>query len=106
MILSLYTYFQWTEDGQGFQIQYLTLDIWPGSPIVEWKMKTPSPEWKKQTVNISIAAGNYETEIIIDLINQTIQDFRVKYQESSIGLENLACLQSTENKCNWIVDKL
>ena len=21
-----YTYFQWTEDGQGFQIQYLTLD--------------------------------------------------------------------------------
>ena len=22
----LYTYFQWTEDGQGFQIQYLTLD--------------------------------------------------------------------------------
>ena len=27
-------------------------------------------------------------------------EFRVKYQESSIGLENLAHLQSTENKCN------
>ena len=26
-----YTCFQWTEDGQGFQIQYLTLDTWPGS---------------------------------------------------------------------------
>ena len=39
------------------------------------------------------------TKIIIDLINQTIQDFRVKYQESSIGFENLAYLQSIENKC-------
>ena len=25
------TYFQWTEDRQGFQIEYLTLDAWPGS---------------------------------------------------------------------------
>ena len=41
----------------------------------------------------------YDTEIIIDLINQTIEDFRVKYQESSIGFENLAYLQSIENKC-------
>ena len=54
---------------------------------------------KKQTITISIAAGNYDTEIIIDLINQTIQDFLVKYQESSIGIENLAYLQSIENKC-------
>ena len=54
----------------------------------------------KETNNISIAAGNYETEIIVDLINQTIQDFRVKYQESRIGFEDLAYLQSTENKCN------
>ena len=23
-----YTYFQWTEDRQGFQIQYLTIDTW------------------------------------------------------------------------------
>ena len=49
-----------------------------------------------------MAAGNYDTEIIIDLINQTIQDFRVKYQESSIGFENLAYLQSIENKCKHI----
>ena len=27
--------------------------------------------------------------------------FRVKYQESYIGFENLACLQSIENKCKW-----
>ena len=27
--------FQWTEDGQGFQIQCLTLDTGPGSPIGE-----------------------------------------------------------------------
>ena len=54
---------------------------------------------KKQTITISIAAGNYDTEIIIDLINQAIQDFWVKYQESSIGFENLAYLQSIENEC-------
>ena len=54
---------------------------------------------KEQTSSISIAAGNYDTEIIIDLINQNIQDFRVKYQEPSIGFENLAYLQSIENKC-------
>ena len=53
---------------------------------------------KKQTITISIAAGNYDTEIIIDLINQAI-DFPVKYQESSIGFENLAYLQSIENEC-------
>ena len=47
-----------------------------------------------------IAAGNYETEITIDVINQTIQDFRVKYQESSIGFENLAYLQSIELSVN------
>ena len=45
------------------------------------------------------SAGNYDNKIIIDLINQAIQDFRVKYQESSVGFENLAYLQSTENKC-------
>ena len=25
----IYTSFQWTEDRQGFQIQYLTVDTWP-----------------------------------------------------------------------------
>ena len=29
---------------------------------------------KKQTITITIAAGTYDTEIIIDLINQAIQD--------------------------------
>ena len=50
------------------------------------RIKHVSSGVKKQTTTISIAAGNYDTEIIIDLINQTIQDFRVKYQESSIGV--------------------
>ena len=30
-MLQFYTYFQWTEDRQGFQIQYLTLDTLLGS---------------------------------------------------------------------------
>ena len=29
-----------------------------------------------------------------------MRNFRIKYQESSIGFENLAHLQSIENKCN------
>ena len=37
--------------------------------------------------------------LIIDLSNQAIQDFWVKYQESSIRFENPAYLQSIENKC-------
>ena len=64
------------------------------------KLKRLCENEKKQIVTISIAAGNYDTEIIIDLINQAIQDLWVKYQESSIGFENLAYLQSIENKCN------
>ena len=38
-------------------------------------------------------------EIDTCIINQAIQDFQVKYQESSVGFENLAYLQSIENKC-------
>ena len=38
------------------------------------KLKRLRENEKKQTVSISIAAGNYDTEIIIDLINQAIQD--------------------------------
>ena len=64
------------------------------------KLKRLRKNEKKQTITISVAAGNYDTEIIVDLINQNIQDFQVKYQESSIGFENLAYLQSIENKCN------
>ena len=62
------------------------------------KLKCLRENKKKQTITISIAAGNYDTEII-GLINQAIQDFRVKCQESSLGFENLACLQSIENEC-------
>ena len=64
----LHIYFQWTEDRQGFQIQYLTLDTWP-------RMVPRALSWGAP------------------------RNFRVKYQESSIGFENLAHLQSTENKC-------
>ena len=63
------------------------------------KLKGFRKNENKQTITLSIAAGNYDTEIIIDLINQTIQDFQVKYQESSIRFENLAHLQSIENMC-------
>ena len=31
-------------------------------------------------------------------------NFRVKYKESSIGFENLAYLQSIENKCKLLID--
>ena len=38
------------------------------------KLKRLRENEKKQTITISIAAGTYDTEIIIDLINQAIQD--------------------------------
>ena len=38
------------------------------------KLKRLRENGKKQTITISIAAGTYDTEIIIDLINQAIQD--------------------------------
>ena len=41
------------------------------------KLKCLCENEKKQTITISITAGNYDTEIIIDLINQTIQDMKV-----------------------------
>ena len=75
--------------------RFLILD--PEVRLWNKKLKRFLKNKKKQTITISIAAGNYDTETIIDLINQTIQDFRVKYQETSIGFENLACLQSIEN---------
>ena len=61
------------------------------------KLKRPLNNEKKQTITISIAARNYDTEITIDLIDQTIQDFRVKYQDWNIGFEILAYLQSIED---------
>ena len=38
------------------------------------KLKRLRENEKKQTITISIAAGTYDTEIIIELINQAIQD--------------------------------
>ena len=38
------------------------------------KLKHLHENEKKQTITISIAAGTYDTEVIIDLINQAIQD--------------------------------
>ena len=38
------------------------------------KLKRLRENEKQQTITILIAAGNYDTEIIIDLINQAIQD--------------------------------
>ena len=38
------------------------------------KLKRLRENEKKQTITISVAAGNYDTEIIIDPINQAIQD--------------------------------
>ena len=64
------------------------------------KVKRLRENEKKQATTISIAARNYDIEIIIDIINQAIQDFRVKYQESSIRFENVAYVQSIESKCN------
>ena len=39
-------------------------------------------------------------------MSKKFRNFRVKYQESSIGFEHLAYLQSIENKCNrrWSSD--
>ena len=71
----LRTYFQWTEDGQSFQIEYLTLDTGPG--------------------NIKSHVLDYK-----------VLGIRVKHQESSIVFENLAYLQSIENKCKIKTSKM
>ena len=38
------------------------------------KLKRLHENEKKQTITISIAAGTYDTKVIVDLINQAIQD--------------------------------
>ena len=38
------------------------------------KLKSLDENEKKQTITISVAAGTYDTEVIVDLINQAIQD--------------------------------
>ena len=54
----------------------LTLD----PEVRSWneKLKRLPENEKKQTITISIAAWNHDTEMIIDLINQAIRNFRVK----------------------------
>ena len=44
---SYYTYFQWTEDGQCFQIQYLALDTWPEVRMWNKKLKLLRDNEKK-----------------------------------------------------------
>ena len=91
--------------GKVFRSNIGLLILDPKVRLWNGKLKRFRKNEKKQTITISMAAGNYDTEIIIGLINQTIRDFRVKYQESSTGFENLAYLQSIENKCNSIERK-
>ena len=55
------------------------------------KLKHLRENEKKQTITISIAAGNYDTEIIIDLINQAIQDnedLQTHRQKTKLVLSN------------------
>ena len=75
--------------GKVFKCNTWLLILDPKVRLWNEKLKRLRENEKKQTITISIAAGNYDTEIIIDLINRAIQDFRVKYQESSIGFEIL-----------------
>ena len=86
--------------GKVFKSNTCLLILDPEVQLWNEKLKRFHENEKKQTITLSIASGNYDTEIIIDLINQAIQDFRVKHQESSIGFEKLAYLQSIESKCN------
>ena len=48
--------------------------------------------------------NQYESDLTISL-NQRLRHeyYQVKYQESSIGFENLAYLQSIEQRCNHFV---
>ena len=70
------------------------------------KLKRFRKNEKKQTITLSIAAGNYDTEIIIDLINQTIQDFWVKYQDLSIGLKKLPIFSPLKISVKFICIRL
>ena len=90
------------------------------------KLKHLQENEKKQTITISIAAGNYDTEVIIDQINQAIQDnedlqtyrqktklvlsnvksFFEKYQRSWMLKEELLFnfktkLKASESVVNW-----
>ena len=53
------------------------------------KLKRLRENEKKQTVTISIVAGNYDTEISIDLINQVIEDFGSSIKSQALDLKTL-----------------
>ena len=55
------------------------------------KLKGLYENEKKQTITFSIAAGTYDTEAIVDLINQAIQDnedLQTYHQETKLVLSN------------------
>ena len=83
-----YTYFQWTEDRQGLKPNTWLLIL--------------DPEVTKILKHIMISLY-YD---YISLLFNFLRNFRVKYQESSIGFENLAHLQSMENKCKQVSKNL
>ena len=85
--LGCYTYFQWTEDRQGFQIQYLPLDF--------------DPEVAKLLRHIMISLS-YD---YISLLFNFLRNFQVEYLESIIAFVKIAHLQSIKNECktaDWV----
>ena len=55
------------------------------------KLKRLHENGKKQTITISVAAGTYDTEVIVDLINQAIQDnegLQTYHQKTKLVLSN------------------
>ena len=64
--------------GKVFKTNTWLLILDPEVRLWNEKLKRLRKNEKKQTITISIAVGNYDTEIIIDLINQAIQGFRVE----------------------------
>ena len=55
------------------------------------KLKRLHENEKKQTITISIAAGTYDAEVIVDLINRAIQDnedLQTYHQKTKLVLSN------------------
>ena len=62
------------------------------------KLKRLRKNEKKQTITISIAAGNYDAEIIIDLIDQTTSGSSIKSQV--LDLKTLPIFSPLKSKYN------
>ena len=70
------------------------------------KFKRLRENEKKQTITISIAAGNYDTEVIIDLINQAIQDnedLQTYRQKAKLVLSNGKGFFSEKYQRSWML---